>query len=154
MTRLVLTETRGDLFQVLLAGEHSLAHCVTQDLRMGKGIAVLFKLKFGNVKILREQNKSVGQAAILPLLDKDRMGHVRRFVYYLITKRQSNDIPTYQDLERSLADMRDHCVREGVKKLAIPKIGCGLDRLEWPIVKKLIEDVFCGVDMRIDVFYL
>ena len=33
-------------------------HCVSEDLRMGKGIAVLFKKKFGGVEELQAQGSS------------------------------------------------------------------------------------------------
>lgn len=37
----VLKEINGDLFTA--SPEYSLGHCVAADLRMGKGIAVVFK---------------------------------------------------------------------------------------------------------------
>ena len=43
----------GDLFSC--DSESSLAHCVSADLHMGKGIAVLFKKKFGRVPELKKQ---------------------------------------------------------------------------------------------------
>ena len=43
----------GDLFSC--DPESSLAHCVSADLHMGKGIAVLFKKKFGCVSELKRQ---------------------------------------------------------------------------------------------------
>ena len=37
----------------------SLVHCVSADLRMGKGIAVVFKNKFGGVEELKAQSKEI-----------------------------------------------------------------------------------------------
>jgi hypothetical protein len=48
-------ELKGDLFSC--PSDVCLAHCVSVDLHMGKGIAVLFKKKFGHVNQLREQSK-------------------------------------------------------------------------------------------------
>lgn len=50
---LSLSEVRGDLFTC--PSKTSLAHCVSEDLRMGKGIATLFKAKFGRVSELKAQ---------------------------------------------------------------------------------------------------
>ena len=36
----------------------SLAHCVSADMRMGKGIAVEFKKRYGHVEELKEQSKN------------------------------------------------------------------------------------------------
>lgn len=40
----------------------------------------------------------------------------------------------------------------GVSKLAIPKLGCGIDRLEWAKVKNLLYDVFDGETVEITVY--
>ncbi len=31
----------------------------------------------------------------------------------------------------------------------MPKIGCGLDRLQWGLVREIVEEVFEGVDAEI-----
>ena len=46
---------KGDLFSC--PEDESLAHCVSEDLRMGKGIATLFKKNFEGVPELKAQGK-------------------------------------------------------------------------------------------------
>ena len=41
-----------------------------------------------------------------------------------------------------------------IKKLAMPKIGCGLDRCSWMEVESIILDVFDGTDIDITVCVL
>lgn len=41
-----------------------------------------------------------------------------------------------------------------VSKLAIPQLGCGIDRLEWAKVKKILHDVFDGEIVEIIVYSL
>ncbi|XP_062534331.1 ADP-ribose glycohydrolase OARD1-like isoform X1 [Armigeres subalbatus] len=125
-------EIEGDLFAV--PKDHSLAHCVAADLKMGGGIAVKFKQVFKQVDELKAQKVGVGGVAVL----KDG----ERFVYYLVTKRGSMDKPTYGDLTNSLDAMRKHMVANGAKKLAIPRIGCGIDGLEWSKVKGILNSTF------------
>ena len=48
-----LTERTGNLFSC--PASESLAHCISADVRMGKGIAVSFKTKFGGVDELKSQ---------------------------------------------------------------------------------------------------
>lgn len=96
-------EIDGDLFAA--PKDHSLAHCVASDLKMGAGIAVRFKQLFKGVDELRAQSVGVGGVAVL----KDG----GRFVYYLVTKKDTYDKPTYGDLTRSLEAMRKHMVRLG-----------------------------------------
>nr|XP_023480670.1 O-acetyl-ADP-ribose deacetylase 1 isoform X2 [Equus caballus] len=48
-----ITYVKGDLFAC--PKTDSLAHCISEDCRMGAGIAVLFKKKFGGVQELISQ---------------------------------------------------------------------------------------------------
>merc|ERR1712241_1412478 len=42
--------------------------------------------------------------------------------------------------------------RKGVEGVAMPRIGCGLDLLEWRRVKRLLEEVFEDSDVKIVVY--
>ena len=50
---LVYREVHGDLFSV--SANTSLAHCVSQDMQMSKGIAKLFRDQFQQVDRLKQQ---------------------------------------------------------------------------------------------------
>merc|ERR1719433_1077601 len=133
---------KGDLFTSPQSA--SLCHCVARDLGMGKGIAVMFKRTFGGLGELRKQQVAVGGVGVL-LRDN-------RFVYYLVTKKRSTDLPTSGPLTASLKSMRDHAVANGVKHIAMPKIGSGLDRLKWNKVESSIMKIFGETNIRITVY--
>lgn len=139
-----LKEVKGDLFDC--SETDSLAHCVSEDLRMGKGIAVLFKKMFGGVGELASQGKKTGEVAVL------KKG--KRFIYYLITKKKATGKPTYDTLRASLKELKKHCVDNKVKALAMPKIGCGLDRLDWDEVSTMISEIFADTNISITVYVL
>jgi len=122
-------EEYGDLFE--LSDNISLAHCVAADFGMGAGIAKIFLQKFGSKLELRTRNIQVGESTCLKRGD--------RFIYYLVTKKLSWGKPTYQTLESSLISMFQHLNENGVTTIGIPKIGCGLDGLDWQIVRDLIK---------------
>lgn len=135
---------RGDLFSC--SATSSLAHCVSADMCMGKGIAVEFKKRYGRVEELKKQGTKAGGVAILQ--------HEGRFVYYLVTKQRYFHKPTCESLESSLRSMRDHCVANGVEELSMPTIGCGLDRLNWTDVEQMIKRVFSDISMSITIYHL
>ncbi|XP_067643106.1 ADP-ribose glycohydrolase OARD1-like [Eurosta solidaginis] len=137
-----LTEIEGDLFTA--PQTHSLAHCVGADFAMGAGIAVKFKQIYGQVDELLAQGVQSGGVAVLQ--DKDR------YIYYLVTKPQSWDSPTYDSLRSSLTAMREHMRKHKVQKLAIPRIGCGIDGLEWDKVSNELCTVFGGEELEIVVY--
>ncbi|XP_070766877.1 ADP-ribose glycohydrolase OARD1 isoform X1 [Enoplosus armatus] len=139
-----LNYVTGNLFSC--PEDEALAHCISEDCRMGAGIAVMFKNKFKGVAELKEQKKLTGQCAVL-----QRDG---RFVYYLITKKKASQKPIYDSLRQSLEDMKSHCVLNGVKRISMPRIGCGLDRLRWERVSEMLDQVFRHTNVSITVYSL
>ncbi|XP_026188014.1 ADP-ribose glycohydrolase OARD1 isoform X2 [Mastacembelus armatus] len=136
-----LNYVTGDLFSC--PEDEALAHCISEDCRMGAGIAVQFKQKFRRVAELKGQKKKMGQCAVL---DSDG-----RFVYYL---EKASQKPTYHSLTLSLEDMKSHCVENGVTRISMPRIGCGLDRLKWARVSEILEQVFNNTNISITVYSL
>ena len=138
-----IEEVKGDLFK---GEKSSLAHCISRDIKMGKGIALIFKQKFGGVDELQKQNKKVGEVAVL-----ERNG---RYIYYLITKEKYYNKPTYDTLRQTLVTMVDHMVKNNVKVVSMPRIGCGLDKLIWDKVKVIIEEVTLGKSIKVIIYSL
>lgn len=106
-------------------------------------IKYYFRSIFERVGELMDQRPNVGNVAYLQQND--------RFIYYLISKELSNGKPTYKSITAAITKLRDFIVEHRVKKLAIPRIGCGLDKLEWCIVKNIIKGLFRGVGCEIKV---
>lgn len=46
------------------------------------------------------------------------------------------------------------CKELEIKYLGLPKIGCGLDRLQWGKVREIIKEEFKNLDIEIEVRYL
>ncbi|XP_060087492.1 ADP-ribose glycohydrolase OARD1 isoform X2 [Heteronotia binoei] len=135
---------KGDLFTS--PGTDSLAHCISEDCHMSAGIAAIFKKKFGGVQELLSQRKTTGEVAVLK--------RENRYVYYLITKSKYFHKPTYDNLRNSLEAMKIHCLKNGVTCISMPKIGCGLDRLDWNKVSLMLEEVFEDTNIKITVYTL
>jgi O-acetyl-ADP-ribose deacetylase (regulator of RNase III) len=71
-------------------------------------------------------------------------------VIHLVTKDRYFNKPTYQAIYDALHDLKLQIINEGMPmKLAMPKIGCGLDKLEWDKVREIILEVFEKTDLEI-----
>jgi hypothetical protein len=76
-----------------------------------------------------------------------------RWIYALVSKeRSSRCYPTMAQLRSALVALRERAAHDGVSALAMPRLGCGLDRLAWPDVRSLIVDVFRRTDVHIIVY--
>ncbi|XP_062997295.1 ADP-ribose glycohydrolase OARD1 isoform X2 [Elgaria multicarinata webbii] len=113
---------------------------------MSAGIAAIFKKKFGGVQEILSQQKKTGDVAVLK--------RENRYVYYLISKDKYFHKPTYGNLQKSLEAMKIHCQNNAVTCVSMPKIGCGLDRLDWSKVSTMLEEVFEDTDVNIIVYTL
>jgi O-acetyl-ADP-ribose deacetylase (regulator of RNase III) len=140
----IFEEIQGDLFSV--KKNFALAHCVSNDFEMGSGIAKSFKEKFGKVNKLKSQKCKIGDCAYLKLNN--------RYIFYLITKNYYYEKPTYDNLRSSLEKMKDLILRNNIYKLAIPKIGCGIDKLDWAKVRGLLIETFEDTPIHIQVYSL
>jgi len=128
----------GDLFTSTLP----LAHCVSEDFAMGAGIALEFRTRFGLVDELKAQKRQVGDVAYI-----QHDGH--GYLFYLVTKSRYWEKPTYSVLQECLEQLHALCTEFGVKAIAMPRIGCGLDRLQWNVVQQLIESTMKGIDVQV-----
>ena len=70
-------------------------------------------------------------------------------VFNLVTKNTRWDRPTYDSLRESLEMMKEYVSFLDITKIAMPKIGCGLDRLSWDEVYDIICEVF--EDTNVDI---
>ena len=50
--------------------------------------------------------------------------------------------------------MKIHASMNGVPTFAIPKLGCGLDQMNWQEVVKLLRDIFAYADVQLVVYTL
>ena len=117
-------------------------------MRLGKGIATVFRDTFGGLDELRSCGARVGEVYTL------RRGG--RCIYYMVTKpRSSGTYPTMASMRAALESLRTRVRADGVTALAMPRIGCGLDGMVWEEVRALIREVFVGCSgLTISVFTL
>lgn len=142
---MIYKEEYRDLFSV--TDDYYLAHCISADFGMGAGIAVQFNKRFNmKNKLIRSYPTYIDKFRI-DGVHGDCILHDK--VFNLITKERYWDKPTYTLLFEALQQMYTLCDMYGIKKIAMPTIGAGLDKLDWNKVSTLIKDVFKNTDIEI-----
>jgi hypothetical protein len=128
-----------DLFTVPQG--YYLAHCISADFALGAGIAKKFdevyNMKF---KLFREYDMYSYEGGDALLIDN---------VFNLVTKPRCYHKPRYEAIREALEAMREMMEINATTKLAMPKIGCGLDKCEWSKVYDIICEVFENTDVEI-----
>ncbi|CAH2007354.1 unnamed protein product [Acanthoscelides obtectus] len=109
---------------------------------MSRGITKVFLRKLGRVYELRQSIPEVGK--VLQITE----GGTNRKIFYLVTKKASYQKPNYEDVWSALCSLREVLLAEDLRKLAIPKLACGLDNLDWRIIRSMLEVVFRYTDIR------
>ena len=136
---MTITIEKRDLFT--MPQGYYLAHCISADFALGAGIAKTFdnvyNMKFKLYRNYPDYEYHGGDA--LPVDN----------VFNLVTKHKCWNKPTYDSLRESLEMMREQMDFLGVTKLAMPWIGCGLDRLQRNQVYDIICEVFEDTDVEI-----
>jgi hypothetical protein len=133
------------------------AHCVSADLSMHAGIADIFRRRYGGKEKMSNQRVQPGGCAWTENY-ADYRPSAGAVVYALVTKKEYHSKPSYDSLERSLRACRELMIEHRLSQLLFPRLGCGLDRLDWDGppgsgVRNLITKVFgergprCGIWM-------
>ena len=142
---MIYREENKDLFSV--SDDYYLAHCISADFNMGRGIVVEFNRRFDMKRKLQSKypnylsqytHKRIGGDCIL-----------EGKVFNLITKERYFHKPTIITMRLALEKMKQICLENNIKKIAMPVIGCGLDRLNWNDVSEQIKSIF--TDMHVEI---
>lgn len=147
---MVYNEIHKDLFTV--SDDYFLAHCISADFGMGAGIVVQFNKRFnmkhklfdmfdGNIVNAWDMNGKTGnpQGTCIKV---DR-------VLNLITKREYWSKPTYETFTQAILSMKNVALENNITKIAMPLIGCGLDKLKWNKVSEIIQNTFKDTNIEI-----
>ena len=138
-------EEAGDLFAV--PEDYCLAHCISADFAMGKGIVLEFNRRFDMKRLLRQRYPTYLADYRQNATGGDCLREGR--VLNLITKERYFQKPTLATMEAALRRMRELCLEEGIAKVAMPTIGAGLDRLAWGGGSALVQGGFGDTGIEI-----
>lgn len=117
-----------------------LAQGISRDLNFKVGLPALFEKTYNLKEKLAANYDEEIEIGEVYLIDN---------VYSLVVKDSSYDRPDRDVLMDALVELRDQMEEDMVTKLAIPKLCCGRNGLEWDDVKAMISFVFGDSDVQI-----
>lgn len=150
-------ETKKDIF-TMTTEDYSIVHCISADFAFGAGIAKKIDNMF-NIK--QKLNKNLPNFINELWAHKNKDGvcvmtyiNTKYPIFHLVTKTRYWNKPSYEAIRDSLESLKSILSILEINKIAMPKIGCGLDGLKWYKVSEIIRDVFKETDIEIVVCYL
>lgn len=134
-----ITIENRDLFTVPQG--YYLCHCISADFALGAGIAKTFDEIYNmRYKLFREFGDYQYEGGDALLIDN---------VFNLVTKPKYYHKPRYETLKEALEVMKDIMDMFSITKLAMPRIGSGLDRLDKDKVYDMLYEVFKDTNVEI-----
>lgn len=139
-------ETKGVIFDY---EDCALGHIISADFALKHGLSRVMELRYGiRAELKRLYGKGNWQGVGHCLISNN--GHILNLVvkdkYWMKT--------SYDRMEEALWDCRKVMEQYGIKKLVIPRIGTGMDELEWSKIHDIIFKVFCTTNLDIRVVYI
>jgi O-acetyl-ADP-ribose deacetylase (regulator of RNase III) len=146
----MITFTEGNLLE---ARAEALVNTVNTVGVMGKGIALMFKERFGDnyrqyAAACKAKQVQVGKMFVTPVHE---LGGPRWIVNFP-TKQHWRSPSRMEWVVDGLQDLRRFLVQEQVKSVAIPPLGAGNGGLDWAQVRPQIEAALGDLDIEIMVF--
>lgn len=155
----------GDMF---LSNMQTLTITVNLQGVMGKGLAASTKSKFPDVYVkYQDACKSKQITVTNPYLYKretsldeeladlqtslNTPNSVKWFLLFA-TKRHWRENSRIEDIEAGLNWIRNNAVKEGIKSLAIPALGCGLGKLQWSQVGLLMCRYLSDIGIHVAIY--
>ena len=140
-----MLELHGDLFKspYLNDKDTKILHCISADYTLGAGFAAEIEKRYH----IREFLKVVGKNKYPDIIAVDQ-------IINLVTKEKYFMKPTFENFNKSLIMVREYCLEKGITRLIMPKIGSGLDRLDWKFCKDSIKYIVDEFDIDCVVYFL
>lgn len=142
--------------------EYVTAHCISEDCAMGAGVVLAFRKAFPGLKAacmeyVNDSEKAYMDDIYVPYRHTDG----KKVVYNMFTKERywyhAGKGISYEkyleNLKSSLEYVKALMIHNKENKLALPKIGAGLDRCRWEDVKNVIQEVFSDTDIEVLVCF-
>lgn len=142
--------TTGDIFE---SQAEALVNTVNLNGVMGKGIALQFKKLFKEnfrqyQKACADGTIQIGESLVVPEAYQGRKVYIVNFPTKIHWRNPSQYVYVEKGLDNLVSIINDY----HIGSIAIPPLGAGNGKLEWPRVKEMIVDRLKNVDSDILVY--
>lgn len=131
---------RGNLFESKAEALVNTVNCVGI---MGKGIAYQFRRAYPAMFKDYERRCRLGEIKLGQVTDYIENG--RRIINFP-TKGHWKSASKLQDISEGLIALKDLLLRNHIRSVALPPLGCGNGGLSWPLVRQEVDRILGDID--------
>lgn len=106
---------------------------------MGSGVAKTLKYKYPEIfyEYVKKDKLELGDVIFVKTYDNKIIGNCITQKYYGYDKNKV--YVSYEAIEKAIKNVNDYCVKNNIKDVAMPLIGCGLGGGNWKDVLDIIK---------------
>jgi len=150
-----VTVRKGDLFNFKENGEVvALVNTGSADVDSWTRLPGQFNKRFGVNRFIKSQRDHRDSEIYYQQNVVDAYTGKNRNVITLIVKRHEGECVDLDNLTRLLWKLRAFCKANGIQKLVMPKLCCGVHGCDWNNVGPLLRGVFNGSGIKVFVRHI
>lgn len=133
-----LISTDDDIFEK----PNNLLHCISLDLKLGKGFAKQIDQNFCSKEFLIQQKEKNKYFRIQPIWNN------KYILIHLITKKEYFSKPLLEDIKLALLELKRYLIQNEIFEIHLPKISSGLDKIPFQEIEHLINEIFIDTHIK------
>ena len=141
--------------QSIFYSSMAIVHTISKDCAMSKCFALMLCKKFPDLRAhfkwqveVKDRDRNKINQNVLQYIAPS-LGHQ---ILSSINKEKYNNKPTIESITTALFELRNILLMQNIRRIAMPKSACGLDKMDWSEISALLYNVFNFSGIKIYVF--
>ena len=120
--------------------EETVVVCIPSKIKSINGLAKQIIDSYEVNSRLKRHKLKVGKSIAL---------ESKRTILFMVTKKINTSKPSYDILNSCLHDLKQLCNKHNITKLAFPKYGASMDKLDWNIISDSLNKILTNIQLTI-----
>ena len=125
-----------------------LCFCCSGDFQLQAGISQKIDEKYSIEEFYKKNFLNSSSGSACPILVNNLI------IIALINRDKKWQGTTYDEMLDCIIHLKDYCLINHIQQIFMPRIACGLDRMNWDIIRPIIKEQFENLDINITVCYI
>lgn len=125
-----------------------LCFCCSGDFNLQAGISQKIDEKYGVESFYKENFLNSPSGSACPYILYNLV------IIALVNRDKKWQGTTYDEMLDCIIHLKEYCLEHYIQQIFMPRIACGLDMMNWDIIRPIIKEQFENLDINITVCYI